>query len=288
MTLTVKCVSRDLDALKRHWGITGNKLHRLAEGRYLLTETKKKYFFKRHSFLANPNIKQLETLYRVASDRHLVPRMFENKNRTLLAEREGNFYSLQEYVESDDGVSGSKMPHRLAALHGAFTEAGLEPFTNHMGRTVDDLPGELERLGIFEAMDAVSRVEAVIANTEPVVIHGDLHAGNVLWQDGKPIFVDIDSAHFSHPMMDLAFVVYRILNAYNTGATKFALAYADASGRDMPVDLLWYFLVWAISQRIAFILLEARRGCKIWMADLGNQKKYLSDALEKIQKIENP
>ncbi len=283
---TEEILSRDKNVLRRHWGVTGNSLKRLADGCYLLTGIKEVYFFKRHSFLANPNVRYLEVLYRSASDRCLVPRMFENVNGTLLAEEDGNFFSLQEYVESDACGKESEMPRRLAALHEAFADAEVEPFANHMGCTVTNLPQTLEYLGISEAMDAVSRVQAVLDDTEPVVIHGDLHQGNVLWQNGTPVFVDIDSAHYSHPMMDVAFSAFRILNANVRDAAAFAQAYADASGRDMPVDLLWHFLVWAVSQRIAFIHLEAERGCGMWIPDLANQKKYLKAALQKIRRPE--
>lgn len=73
-------------------------------------------------------------------------------------------------------------------LGGGFVPADLEPAY----RSVSE-----------QALDAVEACFARVGTVAQLRIHGDCHAGNVLWTDGGPHFVDLDDAVTGPAVQDL-------------------------------------------------------------------------------------
>ncbi len=54
-----------------------------------------------------------------------------------------------------------------------------------------------------QALDAAARCFQSAGKVKPIRLHGDCHAGNVLWTDDGPHFVDLDDARMGPAMQDL-------------------------------------------------------------------------------------
>jgi Ser/Thr protein kinase RdoA (MazF antagonist) len=52
------------------------------------------------------------------------------------------------------------------------------------------------------ATEICDLVEPMLAATPYVLTHGDCHAGNVLWRDGHPYFIDFDDMLYAPPVQD--------------------------------------------------------------------------------------
>jgi Ser/Thr protein kinase RdoA (MazF antagonist) len=90
----------------------------------------------------------------------------------------------------------------LASLGDAFMGAPDRMSTGH------PLIGPTE-LAVLD--DVRARVEAVLerlSRVRPIVIHGDLHGGNVKWHAGRPAVIDFDDCGLGFPVMDLAIAAY--------------------------------------------------------------------------------
>ncbi len=68
------------------------------------------------------------------------------------------------------------------------------------------IPSELEIAYDSLAQDVLKSMEDVIERAGPVNmirVHGDCHAGNMLWRDDKPNFVDFDDARMAPAVQDI-------------------------------------------------------------------------------------
>jgi len=70
----------------------------------------------------------------------------------------------------------------------------------------DFVPGDLReawRASVDQALDAVAHCYARAGDLQRLRLHGDCHAGNVLWTDAGPHFVDFDDARSGPAVQDL-------------------------------------------------------------------------------------
>lgn len=67
------------------------------------------------------------------------------------------------------------------------------------------LPVELEAAYCSLCEDLIQRVEEQFARVDyaSIRLHGDCHAGNILWREGRPHFVDFDDARSGPAIQDL-------------------------------------------------------------------------------------
>ena len=54
-----------------------------------------------------------------------------------------------------------------------------------------------------QLLDAINRIMAEIGSVRFIRTHGDCHAGNILWRDNAPHFVDFDDARMAPAVQDL-------------------------------------------------------------------------------------
>ena len=68
------------------------------------------------------------------------------------------------------------------------------------------IPAELKTAYDTLAQDLLQLVDVVIASTQDIKqirVHGDCHAGNILWRDDNPHFVDFDDARMAPAIQDI-------------------------------------------------------------------------------------
>ena len=119
--------------------------------------------------------------------------------------------------ELDDPLTLEWIGRFIGRIHAvgaqaAFTERPtLDPDT--YGREARDfllagdwLPPELVApytAAVDQALDGVARCWERAGDIGVIRLHGDCHAGNVLWTDAGPHFVDFDDARMGPPLQDL-------------------------------------------------------------------------------------
>ena len=118
-------------------------------------------------------------------------------------------------LESADHLAW--MGRLLARMHGVgarerFRERGAidtNTFVRDAARAVlasDLLPDRLHEIYRERTADIAAIIDARCAELEPIArirLHGDCHAGNVLWTDNGPHFVDLDDARMGPAIQDL-------------------------------------------------------------------------------------
>ena len=160
--------------------------------------------------------------------------------RSLL-EHEGYRYALYPRrggrapeLESADHLAW--MGRLLARVHGIgararFSERGAidtDTFIRKAARSVlasGLLPARLETAYHARTNTLASIIDARFATSEParIRLHGDCHAGNVLWTDSGPHFVDLDDARMGPAVQDLWMLApsQRALDALLEGYAEF-------------------------------------------------------------------
>lgn len=147
-------------------------------------------------------------------------------------------------LESADHLAW--MGRLLARLHGIgarprFRERGAidtDTFIGAAARAVlasGLLPERLHDLYRRRTAALAARIDARFAAVEParLRLHGDCHAGNVLWTDSGPHFVDLDDARMGPAVQDLWMLAPspRALDALLEGYAEFR----DFDGRELAL-----------------------------------------------------
>ena len=65
------------------------------------------------------------------------------------------------------------------------------------------IPGDLMPVWAGVAAEALERVKPFFQDVKNIRLHGDCHAGNILWTDVGPHFVDLDDARMGPAVQDL-------------------------------------------------------------------------------------
>jgi Ser/Thr protein kinase RdoA (MazF antagonist) len=76
------------------------------------------------------------------------------------------------------------------------------------------------------------RFDEVFAGQRPIVLHADLHGGNLKWHEGALAVFDLDDAGFGVPALDLAISTFYLRTG--DGAVEDALRTGYAEVRDLP------------------------------------------------------
>lgn len=112
------------------------------------------------------------------------------------------------------GVAMATM-HVLAPAFVLPAGASLSTFSDPLWWTDDYLLSEKSVLGaeakslISDALAAIKAgVEKLYADSKPILIHADMHGGNVLWHEGALSVIDFDDSGFGLPIQDLATALY--------------------------------------------------------------------------------
>lgn len=89
--------------------------------------------------------------------------------------------------------------HRPALDIKTFAEDSFQLISEHF------IPAELRESYITLCEDLIKAVKAVFASTPftPIRVHGDCHAGNILWRGESPHFVDLDDSRMAPAIQDL-------------------------------------------------------------------------------------
>ncbi len=187
----------------------------------------------------------------------------------------GGCWSISDYIQNSpsfhwlDATPAWQPAHAraagdlLARLHcaGHLASAKLTAGETHQLRSVlpglpDSLaqsavPSQLQ-LSAEEVRAAVGVLRTAVADLttgenaaflaeEEVIVHGDFHPGNVLFQETKAVAaIDFDYAHLEHPIYDLAYamVMFAPYKAQNGCATALIEGYVSGYDRlaiDLPV-----------------------------------------------------
>ncbi|GAA4409925.1 hypothetical protein GCM10023168_29070 [Fodinibacter luteus] len=76
------------------------------------------------------------------------------------------------------------------------------------------------------------RFDEVARSTRPVVIHADLHGGNLKWHRGRVAVFDVDDAGIGAPALDLAISTFYLRDGHPAAEAALRAGYADV--RDLP------------------------------------------------------
>lgn len=65
------------------------------------------------------------------------------------------------------------------------------------------IPGNLNTIYSQLVNQTCDLIEPLFKNVETILTHGDCHAGNVLWKDENPYFIDFDDMLYAPPVQDM-------------------------------------------------------------------------------------
>lgn len=151
----------------------------------------------------------------------------------------------------DAEVTPAAMAHALAALHGAPAEFERRQGVRERLAMIDPVLGALEGAGIAGSAEAARELTAAApAEHAGVPIHGDLHARQVLVEQGQPRFVDFERCAQGDPLDDLGNLLAHLewehatMGAEGAAAGPFARAlareYAAITPKRAPDALGFY------------------------------------------------
>ena len=104
-----------------------------------------------------------------------------------------------------------------------------------------------------ELTDAVkaeySKIERVLEGEPKALVHRDFQSTNILWKDGKPVFIDFQGMRLGPAAYDLASLVYDPYVRFPEKARRRLIAYyAQRSGRSEIVKTVPYAAVQRLTQ----------------------------------------
>jgi Ser/Thr protein kinase RdoA (MazF antagonist) len=162
-----------------------------------------------------------------------VPHPIENRDgnfyTSILHEASGRMFHcvLYSWILGDE-LEDEPTDEQLSALGAAMATmhlaaqgfelpegSSLPTFNDPLWWTEDFLLSEKSVLDA-EAKDLISRALSAIksgvskfyANGNPILIHADMHGGNVLWHQDSLSVIDFDDCGFGFPLQDLATALY--------------------------------------------------------------------------------
>jgi Ser/Thr protein kinase RdoA (MazF antagonist) len=105
--------------------------------------------------------------------------------------------------------------HMIAPQFTLPVGASLPIFDHALWWTEDFLLSEKSALDaeakqlISQALSAIKAgVDELYIDSKPIIIHADMHGGNVLWHEGNLSVIDFDDSGFGLPLQDLATALY--------------------------------------------------------------------------------
>jgi len=177
-------------------------------------------------------------------------------------------------------VNPEALGRRVARLHQVLSSARISHLYNHFQKAVPDIKGAAKKYGYAYLVPILEQGEETFRARPRQVIHGDLHVQNILHKGNEILFIDLDSACLSIPIIDVAFSAYRVFGLREEKIKAYVGAYNRTSpGREIGYEDLWRGLLYCIIQRICFLLHEREKGIFEWIWDLKHQRRYLQEVL---------
>lgn len=158
--------------------------------------------------------KALENMEKLLENGISVPKIY---SKGLLNEKKG--YALLEWI---DGISlekkltdieteiqyGEVVAKELLKMHNInvpskiiICDRFIESFSKKLTKVLDL---KIEKEGIILLRDYVMKHKNILKELKDnSIIHGDFHPGNIIIDNNKPIFIDMDVCTISHPWEDL-------------------------------------------------------------------------------------
>ena len=96
---------------------------------------------------------------------------------------------------------------------------------------------------IGQAADS-SAASAVLAELTPTLLHGDVHPGNVLADDGRATLIDWGSSRIGPAALDLA----NLVTVDSAEAARYAATWRELTGQPLPADAAGLGYRWAALQ----------------------------------------
>jgi Ser/Thr protein kinase RdoA (MazF antagonist) len=240
------------------------------------------YILKLHAPWISRNIASLEMIYRTCAEQDITPEIILSKKKTLIVRHENKLISLQKKVTAiENHIDPYILGEHLARLHLALRSLQISQLKNHLQDTVQDLLSLSTRYGYGKLNTTIQKVLDISKGSDSQVIHGDLHSYNIIKAEDHVYFIDFDSANFFHPMSDIAFSGFRFFGFDENKIARYIEAYKHHTGENhIDRDAFWHFVIYNITQRILFILVENEKGNEHFLIDMPNQKRYLWDVLD--------
>jgi Ser/Thr protein kinase RdoA (MazF antagonist) len=177
-----------------------------------------------------------------------------------------------------------KIAARLAEFHNLLAKLGHVNLLNHIESTVGTLQSALRRFHLEPLEDFLAQFQEQATSHCWQAVHNDLHEENILIENGQVFFVDLDSASWNSPWMDIASCAYRIGKGDETDMASFVEKYNRSSKTPVNPDMktLWHFVAFRALQRIIFLLIMRENHQYEWLNDLPWQLRYLNHAIERL------
>lgn len=273
------------DTIEALYPIAVKRLEKINENLFVFEgeQPDKRFVIKQHMPLCTPNFEELSKIYQLAGQYGFAPRNVPTKAGSYMGKWEGLIFSLQEFKAGEEinETYENLLAKRLAELHKLLSSNTLAPIVNHFNRAVTDIKSAARHYKFDYLIPSVRRVEELSQEFPRQIIHGDLHPGNIIFHKGNVFFIDFDSATYFITGIEVAFSAFRCLGGSPEKINRFVDVYNNF---DPPCriakEYIWIFLAYCFIQRILFILIERDKGNLQWMADLGNQQRYLNSVLE--------
>lgn len=144
-----------------------------------------------------------------------------------------------EDVGECDVTEAMALGRAMATMH-AHAEAWTMPSGGRLTSFSDPYFGDVDRLGHACAADSesadvlrwsLSRCQEAILRAErdcpPVVVHGDLHGGNLKWHDDELAVFDFDDCGIASPALDLAIATFYLRGSDPGVETALRAGYAE-------------------------------------------------------------
>lgn len=145
-----------------------------------------------------------------------------------------------------DEVQARALGRAMAAMH-AHAEAWTMPEDGDLSSFDDPYFGDEDRLrdAYGDRPDDLALVEwslqrcqgamtAAADAARPIVVHGDLHGGNLLWHEGVLGVLDFDDCGIAVPALDLAVATFYLRGSDPEAETALRAGYGEV--RDLPVE----------------------------------------------------
>ena len=270
------------------YSITVHRIHKMSNSLFLITTKESssvQYLFKIHLLFDLSQMDQINSIFQLVAEKHFSPLIIPDKKGLYISFYYNYAFSLQIFMEGNSISLENKdlFAKRLAELHKFLNTCSDISVNNHFDRTVTDMNQYALFYGYEKLIPILDKVMTIKKNTPEQLIHGDLHANNIICCNNNIFFIDFDSMTFFLTIADVAFAGFRCYGMNKKRLYEFIHTY-NQYNPPCPVNkaYIWHFLVYIILQRILFIHIENDKGNQLWITDLENQKNYLSIVLRQL------
>lgn len=164
---------------------------------------------------------QAEHSFLEALDKNEIPVVcpLKDKNGQTLHEIKGIFYTIfpKKQGRLEPELNPEQLErlgrflarlHNVGAAHAKVERPRLDikTFAREPLKVLTDdklLPDSLAPRIVQLVDELCKQIEPVLKNAEYILLHGDCHAGNILWNGNEPFFIDFDDMLYAPPVQDI-------------------------------------------------------------------------------------